>query len=161
MQNIQFHPLLRRNHRFNYHQVFIYYLNFDLFSEKRLTTPHKFDSLARKRTISLTTFYKSGKPVSTPVEFVRADDKLYVSTEVSSYKVKRLRNNSKVEIASCTMRGKITGPKIDAQVKIISQEDGKFAQEKLDVLYQGLVYRIMYKVMFWRSKEEVVYLEIT
>ena len=126
-----------------------------------MSTPHKFDSLAGKRTISLTSFYKSGKPVSTPVEFVRDDYKLYVSTEKSSYKVKRLRNNPKAEIASCTMRGKITGPKIDVQVKIIFQEDGKFAQEKLDVLYQGLIYRIMYKIMFWRSKEEVVYLEIT
>lgn len=126
-----------------------------------MTTPHKFDSLAGKRTISLTTFYKSGKAVSTPVEFVRDDDKLYVSTEKSSYKVKRLRNNPKAEIASCTMRGKITGPKIDVRVKIISQEEGKFAQEKLDVLYQGLIYRLMYKIMFWRSKKEVVYLEIT
>ncbi len=126
-----------------------------------MSTPHKFDILAGKRTISLTTFYKSGKSVSTPVEFVRSDDKLYVSTEKSSYKVKRLRNNSKAEVASCIMRGKITGPKIDTQVKIISQEDGKFIQEKLDVLYLGLLYRIMYKVMFWRSKEEVVYLEIT
>ena len=126
-----------------------------------MSTSHKFDSLAGKRTISLTTYYKSGKAVSTPVEFVRSEDKLYISTEKSSYKVKRLRNNSKVGIASCTMRGKITGPKIDAQVRIISQDDGKFAQEKLAVLYQGLIYRIMYKVMFWRSKEEVVYLEIT
>ncbi len=125
-----------------------------------MSTAHKFDSLVGKRTISLTTYYKSGKAVSTPVEFVRSEDKLYVSTEKSSYKVKRLRNNSKAEIASCTMRGKITGPKIDVNVKIISQEDGKFAQEKLDVLYQGLIYRIMYKIMFWRSKEEVVYLEI-
>jgi PPOX class probable F420-dependent enzyme len=125
-----------------------------------MSTPHKFDIL-EGRTISLTTFYKSGKAISTPVEFVRSDDKLYVSTEKSSYKVKRLRNNPKAVVATCTMRGKITGPKIDTQVKIISQEDGKFIQEKLDVLYQGLLYRIMHKVMFWRSKEEVVYLEIT
>ena len=126
-----------------------------------MSTPHKFDILEGKRTISLTSFYKNGKPVSTPVEFVRFEDKLYVSTEKSSYKVKRMRNNPKIEIASCTMRGKITGPKIDAQVRIIPQEDGKFAQEKLDVLYQGLIYKILYKVMYWRSKKEVVYLEIT
>ena len=131
-----------------------------LFGEKRVSTPHKFDSLSGKRTISLTTYYKSGKAVSTPVEFVRSDDKLYVSTEKSSYKVKRLRNNSKAEIASCTMRGKITGPKIDVQVKIIAQKDGEFIQEKLDVLYQGFIYKIMYKILSWRSKKEVVYLEI-
>jgi hypothetical protein len=129
--------------------------------EIHLTPPHKFDILAGKRTISLTTFYKSGKSVSTPVEFVRSDDKLYALTEKVSYKVKRLRNNAKAVIASCTMRGKITGPKIDVQVKIIPQDEGKFVQEKLDVLYQGLIYRILYKIMFWRKKEEVVFLEIT
>jgi len=126
-----------------------------------LSTPHKFDILAGKRTISLTTYYKSGKAVSTPVEFVRSDDKLYISTEKVSYKVKRLSNNSKAVVASCTMRGKVTGPEIDVAVKIIPQDEGKFAQEKLDVLYQGLIYRIMYKIMFWRSKKEVVFLEIT
>ena len=120
----------------------------------------KFSSLTGKRTISLTTFYKSGKSVATPVEFVRSDDKLYVSTEKKSYKVKRLRNNSKGVVASCTMRGKITGPPIDVQVKIIPQGEGKSIQEKLDVLYQGFFYRIMYKILSWRSKEEVVYLEI-
>ncbi|MHA1444303.1 MAG: PPOX class F420-dependent oxidoreductase [Candidatus Hodarchaeales archaeon] len=126
-----------------------------------MSTPHKFDILAGKRTISLTTYYKSGKAVSTPVEFVRSDDKLYISTEKVSYKVKRLSNNSKAVVASCTMRGKVTGPEIDVAVKIIPQDEGKFAQEKLDVLYQGLIYRIMYKIMFWRSKKEVVFLEIT
>ncbi|MHA1933498.1 MAG: PPOX class F420-dependent oxidoreductase [Promethearchaeota archaeon] len=125
-----------------------------------MSTSHKFDIL-EGRTISLTTFYKSGKAVSTPVEFVRSNDKLFVSTEKKSYKVKRLRGNSKAVVATCTMRGKITGPEIDVQVKIIPQSEGNDIQEKLDVLYQGLLYRIMYKIMFWRSKEEVVYLEIT
>jgi PPOX class probable F420-dependent enzyme len=125
-----------------------------------MSTPHKFDIL-EGRFISLTTFYKSGKAVSTPVEFVRSDDTLYISTEKKSYKVKRLLGNSKAVVAKCTMRGKITGPEIDVQVKIIPQNEGKYIQEKLDVLYQGLIYRILYKIMFWRSKEEVVYLEIT
>ena len=125
-----------------------------------LANPEKFDNLTGKRTISLTTFYKNGKGVATPVEFVRSEDKLYVSTEKDSYKVKRLRNNSKAVIASCTMRGKITGPEIDVQVTIKPQEKGKIIQEKLDVLYQGFFYWIMRKLLFWRSKKEVVYLEI-
>ena len=130
-------------------------------SEEWMTNNNKFESLEGKRTISLKTYYNSGKAVSTPVEFVRSEDKLYVSTEKVSYKVKRLSNNSKAVVASCTMRGKVTGPEIDVAVKIIPQDEGQFAQEKLDVLYQGLIYRIMYKIMFWRSKKEVVFLEIT
>lgn len=129
-------------------------------SEKRLSNSHKFDILAGKRTISLTTFYNSGKAVATPVEFVRSDDRLYVSTPINSYKVKRLRGNSNAVIASCTMRGKITGSEIDVRVRILSEEEGKVAKETLDVLYQGLLYRIMGKLMFWRKKEDRVYLEI-
>jgi len=64
-----------------------------------LSIPHKFDILTGKRTISLTTYYKSGKSVSTPVEYVRSGDKLYVSTPETSYKVKRIRGNSTAVIA--------------------------------------------------------------
>ena len=56
-----------------------------------MSIPHKFDKLTGKRTISLTTYYKSGKPVSTHVEFVRSDDKLYVSTPNLGYLAHRLR----------------------------------------------------------------------
>ena len=108
----------------------------------------------------MTTYYKSGKAVSTPVEFVESEGKLYVSTEKTSYKVKRLRSNPNAKIASCTMRGKITGPSIDVVVNIIPQSEGECIQDKLDVLYQGIFYRIMYKLLSWRSKKEVVYLEI-
>ena len=128
--------------------------------EKRLSNPHKFDILAGNRTISLTTYYKGGKSVSTPVEFVRSDDRLFVSTPEVSYKVKRIRSNSNAVIASCTMRGKITGPKIDVRVRILSEEEGKLAKEALDLLYQGLFYRIIIKTMFWRKQEKRVFLEI-
>lgn len=125
-----------------------------------MSNPHKFDILAGKRTISLTTYYKNGKDVATPVEFVRSDDRLYVSTPINSYKVKRLRGNSNAVIASCTMRGKKNGSEIDVQVRILTEEEGKVAKETLDVLYEGLIYRIMGKIMFWRKKEKRVYLEI-
>jgi PPOX class probable F420-dependent enzyme len=131
-----------------------------LLGVKRLSIPHKFDTLTGKRTISLTTYYKSGKSVSTPVEYVRVDDKLYVSTPEASYKVKRIRGNSTAVIASCTMRGKITGPNIDVQVRILSEEEGKVAQEAVDVLFQGLFYRIWLKLMPGRKKEKRVILEI-
>ena len=136
------------------------FTNINLKGEIQLPPLHKFDILTGKRTISLTTYYKSGKAVSTPVEFVRSDDRLYFSTPETSYKVKRIHNNSNAVIASCTMRGKITGPEINVQVKILSEEEGKVAREALDVLYQGLMYRIMIKIMFWRKKEKRVYLEI-
>src|SRR5580765_7213363 len=58
--------------------------------------------------ISLASFRKNGNPVYTPIWFGEKDDKLYVMTRSDSGKYKRIRNNPKVGIAPCTMRGKIT-----------------------------------------------------
>ncbi len=66
--------------------------------------------IAGQKYISLASFRKSGDAVRTPVWFGEKDDKLYVMTRSDSGKYKRIRNNPKVRIAPCTMRGKITGP---------------------------------------------------
>lgn len=122
---------------------------------------HKFDYLKGKRTISLTTYYKSGKGVATPVEFVRREDKLYVSTRITSYKVKRLKNNSNALIAPCTMRGKIQGPQTNVQVRILPEEEDDSARETMKELYQGFFPKTLLKLTSWRDKEERVYLEIS
>ncbi len=124
---------------------------------------HLFDYLAGHRTISLTTYYKSGKGVATPVDFVRKNDRLYVSTRIHSYKVKRLKINSNATIAPCTMRGKLKGPKIDVTVKILPKEEEEFAietmKEALTLFYKFLI--AVSKLAFWRKKTEWVYLEVT
>ncbi|NJL95179.1 MAG: PPOX class F420-dependent oxidoreductase [Anaerolineae bacterium] len=73
--------------------------------------------------MSLTTFRKTGVGVPTPVWFAEEDGKLYVITQQNSGKVKRIRNNSRVEIAPCTMRGKVTGPAQEAFAREISLDD--------------------------------------
>ena len=50
-----------------------------------------FNYMEKHRYISLTTFYKSGKGVTTPVEFAEKDGKLYVNTRKESWKGKRIR----------------------------------------------------------------------
>jgi hypothetical protein len=59
------------------------------------------------------------------------------------------------------MRGKITGPNIDVQVRILSEEEGKVAQELVDVLFQGIFRQTLMKLRSWRKKEKRVILEIT
>ena len=122
---------------------------------------NKFDYLKGKRTISLTTFYKNGKGVSTPVEFAHYNGKLYVSTRKESYKVRRLKNNQNAIIAPCTMRGKIIGPSVDVLVRILPQEEEEIAREALKVFYSSFFSKIMLKLMAWRDKSERVFLEIT
>jgi uncharacterized protein len=76
-----------------------------------------------QRYITLATFRKSGVPVYTPIWFAEDADKLYVMTNSKLGKCKRVRNNPQVKIASCTIRGKITGPEFQATARILPPGD--------------------------------------
>lgn len=64
-----------------------------------------FLGMAGENFVSLTTFRKSGKPVSTPVWIARDGAALIVTTPADSGKVKRLRKNSRVELQPSSRRG--------------------------------------------------------
>ena len=64
-------------------------------------------SLADHRFVSLTTFRRSGAPVSTPVWVARDGGSLVVLTPVGSGKVKRLRHDSRVELRPCGRFGAV------------------------------------------------------
>jgi uncharacterized protein len=88
-----------------------------------------------RKYISLATFRKSGVPVYTPVWFAEEDGKLYIFTNPTSGKVKRMRNNSQVRIAPCTMRGKIIGPEFAAKATILPPQDWPRARRLLEQKY--------------------------
>ena len=62
---------------------------------------------ARSEYVSLTTYRKDGTPVATPVWAAADDGVLYVWTRSDSWKVKRLRNDSRVRVTVCDVRGRI------------------------------------------------------
>jgi uncharacterized protein len=64
-------------------------------------------ALADHRFVSLTTFRRSGEPVSTPVWVGRDGDRLVVLTPAGSGKVKRLRHDPRVELAPCGRFGAV------------------------------------------------------
>lgn len=64
-------------------------------------------ALAEERFVSLTTFRRSGEPVSTPVWVGRDGDVLVVLTPAGSGKVKRLRNDARVEVRPCGRFGTV------------------------------------------------------
>ncbi|MDI6857757.1 MAG: PPOX class F420-dependent oxidoreductase [Dehalococcoidia bacterium] len=71
-----------------------------------------------ERFLSLETFRKSGVGVKTPVWFAQEGDALYVWTVGDSGKVKRIRNNPRVNIAPCKRFGKVTGEWVPAQASV-------------------------------------------
>jgi len=85
--------------------------------------------------ISLTKFRKTGAAVATPVWFGEQDDKLYVMTRSDMGKTKRIRNNSQVRVAPCTIRGKVTGPEFAATARLLPPEDFARARQPIDRKY--------------------------
>lgn len=81
---------------------------------------HPFAPYHRPQYLLLTTFRKSGEPVSTPVWFVLFGGKIFVWTGETTGKVKRLRRNPQVNIAPCTFTGKPLGESISACARILS-----------------------------------------
>ena len=85
--------------------------------------------------ISLETFKKNGQGVKTPIWFVLQKNAFYVYTEADSWKVKRIRNNPRVRVAVCTVRGNIKGPWLDATASLVEGDERLAADNLLDRKY--------------------------
>ena len=57
--------------------------------------------------VNLATYRKDGREVRTPVWLTGDNGEYYVFSESKAGKVKRIRNNGKMAIAPCDMRGKL------------------------------------------------------
>lgn len=75
-----------------------------------MTVDSVLTNLARsEKYVSLTTFRRDGRGVATPVWLVDlGDGRVGFTTEAESGKVKRVRNNSKVTVQACDMRGRLS-----------------------------------------------------
>ena len=108
--------------------------------------------------MNLTTYRKTGEVVTTPVWFAQVEDRLYVYTQASSGKAKRLRNNPKVEVGPCNQRGKPLGPTVAATARILAPDDGKAVDQLLTKKY-GLLKRLISLVATIR-RSQPAYLKI-
>lgn len=74
--------------------------------------------LAGSRFVLLTTFRKSGVAVPTAVWAVELDGDLWVWTNPTSGKVTRIRNDGRVLVQPCGLRGEPVGTPIEAHAAI-------------------------------------------
>jgi PPOX class probable F420-dependent enzyme len=100
------------------------------------TPPTTLVSLGKQKYISLTTFRRTGAAVATPVWFVQLDHTLYVYSDATAGKVKRIRNNPQVQMAVCTLLGRVKGPTVTGVARIVTdpQEQAR-AKAALDAKY--------------------------
>jgi PPOX class probable F420-dependent enzyme len=122
-----------------------------------------FQPFAGQKYLSLETFKKSGPGVRTPIWFAAdpaknlasGDAKLFVYTNADTGKVKRIRNNGRVRIAPCDMRGNISGEWVEARAEIVTGIDFGYAMQLLNKKYFPLKQLLDFFAMF-RPREHVV-----
>lgn len=90
---------------------------------------------ANVKYLSLETFRKTGAGVRTPVWFAPDGSVFYIYTLPDSGKVKRIRNNPKVRIAPCDIRGNLKGAWVDARARLCDSEEAAKGQELLRQRY--------------------------
>jgi hypothetical protein len=100
----------------------------------------RFASLQGHKYINLETFRKNAQGVRTPVWFAGepedgTPEKLYVYSTANSGKAKRIRNNPRVRVAPCDMRGKLLGEWIDARAEIVTGEEAEHGMKLLNKKY--------------------------
>lgn len=95
------------------------------------------DEIGRSKHISVTTYRKDGTPVATPVWHVPHDGELWVVTEAGSWKVKRIRNDPRVEVAVSDVRGKIApgAPRASGTARLLDEAGTEQARALLAKRY--------------------------
>ncbi|MFG1607267.1 PPOX class F420-dependent oxidoreductase [Actinoplanes sp. NPDC049265] len=71
----------------------------------------------------LTTFRKDGSAVGTPVWVVPDGAELAVWTTKGSYKVRRIRNNPRVTVQACDIRGNAHGDVLEGEARFGTRDD--------------------------------------
>ena len=96
------------------------------------------DQFANKKYLSLESYRKDGRAVATPVWFAEDNGVLYIYSLADAGKVKRIRNNSRVRIAPCDVRGKLKGPWVDLEAHILDESGAEFGHKLLNEKYGAL-----------------------
>ena len=78
------------------------------------------EALFPGRYLSVTSFKRDGTGVATPVWFVSDGERLFALTDLHSAKVRRMRRNPHVLVASCRANGKLRCEPISARVEVLT-----------------------------------------
>ena len=120
----------------------------------------RFASLQERKYLNIETFRKNGQGVRTPVWFAGepeddAPEKVYVYSTSDSGKAKRIRNNGRVRVAPCDVRGKVLGEWTDARAEIVTGVDAERGMQLLNKKYMPWKQLLDFFSIFSRNKRVV------
>jgi PPOX class probable F420-dependent enzyme len=113
---------------------------------------------AHKRAL-LVTYRRDGTPVPTPVWAAEAGGRFYVRTERTAGKVKRLRNDARMLVAPCTVRGRPLGAPFEARGRLLGPDEEPLAERALVSRYG--IGRALFERTMDVMRVDMGYLELT
>jgi len=81
------------------------------------------DQFSGRRYINLESYKKNGEPKKTPVQSLEHDGLLYVRTDPTTWKVKRIQNDSHVRVVPSDRNGKELGSWVDGEARMLEGEE--------------------------------------
>ena len=111
--------------------------------ERQVERQPDLDALFPGRYLSVTSFKRDGTEVATPVWFVSDGRRLFAFTDVHSAKIKRIRRNPHVLVASCRPDGKLRRDRVAAHAEVLT------GSADLECVRELLVarYKVSYRVV--------------
>ena len=126
------------------------------------------ETLIPGRYLSVTSFKRDGTGVATPVWFVADGGRLFALTDLHSGKVRRIRRNPRVLVASCRADGKLRSEPVPARVEVLTatadlERVQKLLMERYKISYRPvmLIYRLGRRLRGRRSVADGAALAIT
>jgi uncharacterized protein len=116
--------------------------------ERRIEHQPDLDALFPGRYLSVTSFKRDGTGIATPVWFVSDGRRLFAFTDLHSAKIRRIRRNPRVLVASCRVNGKLRGEPVAARADVLT---GTVELERVQTLLlerYSLSYRVV--MLFYR-----------
>ena len=101
------------------------------------------EALFPGRYLRVTSFKRDGTGVATPVWFVSDGSRLFALTDLHSAKVRRMRRDPRVLVASCRADGKLRREPIPARMEVLTATTDLERVQKLLLERYKLSYRIV------------------
>ena len=120
------------------------------------------------RFLNVTSFRRDGSGVATPRWFVSDGRRLFALTDLNSAKVRRIRHNPEVLVASCRPDGKLRSDPLPARAEVLTatpdlERVQKLLTERYKITYRlvMLIYRLGRRLRGRRSVADGAALAIT
>jgi PPOX class probable F420-dependent enzyme len=101
------------------------------------------DALFPGRFLSVTSFKRDGTGVATPVWFVSDGRRLFALTDLQSAKVRRMRRDPHILVASCRADGKLRRDPVPANARVLTSDAELRHVQRLLLARYGISYRLV------------------